>query len=241
MNRVNLNLDLNDISLIKENLLNYNKKIKQNHHDHNEGIIKTVICDKKNVLYILGLFFVYNSMNLAYVSVSLGMISSLDIDPYLMFILNSLFEVLGSWFSIIGECFGRKRSFSLSIFIVGLCSLLVSLLPDDQNDADVKYYLICKVVLSLLSRFMQSTSYNLSLIYCINLFDVKIRSTVVLFLGSCGAITTLVAPQMNMLKSTWKHLPNYVNAGSSFLSCIILSFMPENHKGSFWKMRKQVK
>ncbi|RNA32765.1 organic cation transporter -like [Brachionus plicatilis] len=201
--------------------------------DLDESILRKIFLNKYNVLYIIGLFLVWNSINLQYTTTSLGIISSLEINPYLMFVLNACFELVGAWFSMMGDWIGRKKAFNLSILAIGVGSIVMTFIPEDDTNIDeAKYYLILKAIVSLLSRFMQSASYNLSIIYSVNLFDIKIRSTVLLFLGCAGSISTLIAPQINMLKSTWKNLPYYANAATSFGSGLIIFFMPEGYKKS---------
>lgn len=211
--------------LLKQNSINSNQS-----DDIEDSIFRKIFLNKYNVFYIIGLFLIWNSINLQYVTTSLGIISSLELNPYILFVLNACFELVGAWFSMLGDWIGRKKAFNLSILIIGLSSIMMTFIPeDDENIDEFKYFLFLKVSASLLSRFMQSASYNLSIIYSVNLFDIKIRSTVLLFLGCAGSISTLIAPQINMLKTTWKHLPYYVNAVSSFVSCAIIFFLPEGY------------
>lgn len=72
-------------------------------------VFKGILCSKNNLLKLAGLFIIWNSLNLNYVGVSLGIISTLPINPYLMFLLSAIFELIGAWASFIGDKIGRKK------------------------------------------------------------------------------------------------------------------------------------
>jgi hypothetical protein len=91
------NLDLNQDNMSQEK--------KESSIDN----FKEIIFPFKNMLKLAGLFFVYCSVNLNYFSVAIGVTTVLKINPYLMYLLSSLFEFIGVVLCHLNDRIGRRK------------------------------------------------------------------------------------------------------------------------------------
>ena len=77
---------------------------------------------------------------------------------------------------------------------------------------------------------MMSAAFNTVYTFTAELYETKVRSTVVLFLNCFGCIGTLLSPQINLLRQTvWRPLPYVIYSAFTFLGCVILCFLPETY------------
>lgn len=185
----------------------------------------------RNLIKLVVLFVIWNSINLNYSGVALGIISALDVNPFIMFMLSAIFEAIGLLTCLANNRLGRRRALFIQLFLVSICSILVSFLPDEIEfvQADVLTYV--KVGLALIGRGLISGSYNTIYIFASELYEVKVRSTAILFLSSGGCFSTLIAPQINMLRVlVWRPLPYIIFGASTFVSSIIIFILPETYQ-----------
>lgn len=184
-----------------------------------------------NFFKLAVLFFIWNSINLNYSGVALGIISALDVNPFFMFFLSAIFEALGILTCLANDRIGRKRALFIQLFLVSICSFLISLLPDKLSFVHTDILTYIKVGLALIGRCLISGSYNTVYIFASELYEVKVRSTAILFLSSSGCLSTLIAPQINMLRVfVWRPLPYIIFGASTFISSLLIYILPETYR-----------
>ena len=116
--------------------------------------------------------------------------------------------------------------------LLSICSLFVALLPDDQ-DAGTYTLLIIKTIFTLLARIFISAGYNTLMIYTAELYEVKIRNSILAFLICSGNLLSLVSPQINMMQElVWAPIPYLVYTGCAIISLSIVLFLPETYNVS---------
>ena len=108
--------------------------------------------------------------------------------------------------------------------LLSFFSLCVAFLPETQL-----FTLIAKTLCTLFARIFISASYNILLIYTAELYEVKIRNTILAFLTCLGCLASLISPQINLLQDVWRPIPYLIYSGCSVLSLFILSFLPETY------------
>ena len=195
--------------------------------NQDDSIWAMMLCPAANFFKFVSLLFIFNVVSLNYIGITMGLTSLLQIDPYLTFILSAIFELAGISICFVNDRIGRKRALFTYMFLMSVSSVIVAFLPDD---AHLSPLLVIKTIIFLVARTMLSASYNTLFVFTAEFFDVKIRNTAITILGSFGFIFSLISPQINMLKSmVWAPLPFLIYATTGFLSCLILSFLPETY------------
>lgn len=209
------------------------------HHNHYHGIENendhvttcSLFWPLRNFVKLAGLFIIWNAINLNYSGVALGIISALDVNPFIMFFLASVFEALGLLTCLANDRLGRRLTIFLQLFLVSICSILISFLPDESRLINAEMLILVKAFLALIGRGLISGSYNTIYIFASELFEVRIRSTAILFLSSGGCLSTLLAPQINMLRVfVWRPLPYVIYGSTTFLASLIVFILPETYR-----------
>ena len=75
----------------------------------NNEIFTKLFCSFKSVIKLLGLSFVFGSVSLNYFAVAIGVTTVLQINPYLMYLLSSLFEFAGLTLCHLNDVIGRRK------------------------------------------------------------------------------------------------------------------------------------
>jgi len=128
------------------------------------------------------------------------------------------------------DLFGRKRALLLQILIMSGSLLLNGFLPDDSHGTS---FVILKIALFLIAKLMVAAAFNTVIIFNAELYEVKVRNTAITVNGSLGFLGSLLAPQINQLKTlVWQPLPYIIYASAGFVSCSILIFLPETYKNT---------
>lgn len=178
-----------------------------------------------NYLKLLALFVVYNVITLIYVGVTVGITSLSDINPYSMFLFSSIFEFIGIVICHINNYIGRKRAFLLFTSLLSICALFVALLP-----SDIYAILILKTIFTLIARIFISAGYNTLMCYTAELYEVKIRNTILAFLMCAGCLLSLISPQINLMEEqVWESIPYLIYSACALLSTFIVFFLPETY------------
>lgn len=87
---------------------------------------------------------------------------------------------------------------------------------------------ISLMVFALIGKCAVSGAYNISYIYTSELYPIKTRNTAVLFLTCFGGVSSLVAPQINLLKTlVWNPLPYIIYSVCALLGCGCVYFLKE--------------
>jgi MFS family permease len=145
----------------------------------------------------------------------------LGTNPFLVFLLSSIFEVFGTVICTINDRIGHKKILMIYLVLSAFGLFSFSIIPEKSNLFSEKFLLLLRLGLILLSRAVTQSSYITSFTLTAELFETKNRTTAMLFLNSAGSILSLIAPQMNLLGNLyWKPLPYLIYSLSSILACI---------------------
>ena len=167
-------------------------------------------------------------------------ITSLDqeFNPYLIFLISAIAELIGYSCCNFNDKIGRKRGFMLFLFLSSALCLLVALISSIQtplllsatlpsNETSMTSMQILKIVFALIGKAMVSAAFNSCYVYNSMLYPSKVRSSALLFTSNLGAVGSYISPQINLLKSVWEPLPYFVFGSSSFLSAVFVFIMPD--------------
>ncbi len=68
------------------------------------------------------------------------------------------------------------------------------------------------------------------MIYGAELYEVKIRNSILAFLICTGNLLSLISPQVNLLQElVWEPIPYLVYSACGFISASIIFFLPETY------------
>ncbi len=196
--------------------------------DLNIGLFKDIFVPRHNFIKTSLLFYVWIALMLLYYGISLGVTSLDSVDPYLMYFLSTFAELVGYFCCYLNDIFGRKRTLSSFFFITAIVYALNAYLTLNETE-EFSPKAIFLLVLSLLGKCAISGAYNLIYIYTSELYPAAMRNTALIFLVCFGGTSSLVAPQINLLKSLiWNPLPYIVYSIFSLLSCLCIWYLPES-------------
>ena len=192
-------------------------------------LLKSIFSPKKNLIKTSLLFYVWISLMLLYYGISLGVTNVDLVDPYLMYFLSAFAELLGYVSCYLNDFTGRKNTLTGYFVITGVVYCVIAYLSlDDTGHFCSKAVVL--LVLSLCGKCAISGAYNLIYIYTSELYPASERNTVLLFLVCFGGTSSMVSPQINMLKSLfWNPLPYVVYSICSFITCVCIWFLPDTY------------
>jgi OCT family organic cation transporter-like MFS transporter 4/5 len=203
--------------------------------------IKMLFIPRNHLVKTSLLFYVWLALMLLYYGISLGVTTVEFVDPYLMYLLSCGAELLGYVCCYLNDVFGLKKTISSFFLITALVyaimvyvslsiepSLEESSSSSSSASSSFSYKSIIVILLVLTGKCAVSTSYNLAYIYTSELYPTELRNTALLFQISFSSISSLIAPQINMLKSLiWRPFPYLIYSVCALLSCVCIWFLPE--------------
>ena len=191
------------------------------------SLLKSIFTPSSNLIKTVLLLFIWIFLILLYYGISLGVTEVDGVDPYLMYFLSTLAELVGYICCYINDIIGRKRTLSVFFIITALVYALMAYLSVGTTSYSSNKTIIL-LVLALIGKCAISGAYNLIYIYTSELYSSSTRNTVLLLLVCFGGTSSMVAPQINMLKSLmWNPLPYLIYSVFSFLTCICIWFLPD--------------
>ncbi len=221
-----------DFSQYIENLNENNISNEKGRSDTNSNlttkqIFKTIFFPKANFMNIYLLIYIWIAISLLYFGVSMG-ITSIDFsDPYLIFLVSSIVEIIGLSLCYLNDKFGRKKALFAYLITASITCSVVAVIPSYANG---KWAFFGKMSLALIGKCMVSAAFNTCYMFTVELYDTSVRNTVILFLTCIGGVGSLISPQINLLRSVvWEPLPYIIFGASSFLACFALLLLPETH------------
>lgn len=201
------------------------------------SLLLEILYPSKTLIKTSLLFYVWTSLLLLYYGISLGVTSVESGSPYLMYLLSSIAEIVGYVFCYLNDVFGRKKTiigfFFTTTFMYALMAILSESKFGDHTSIPLggHYFTLKNIVLmclSLIGKCAISGAYNISYIYTSELYPTSTRNTAVLFLTCFGSISSLISPQINMLKSlVWNPLPYIIYSICALISCLCVLKLPE--------------
>jgi OCT family organic cation transporter-like MFS transporter 4/5 len=156
-------------------------------------IFKTIFCPKTNFMNIYLLIYIWIAITLLYFGVSLGITSIELSDPYLIFLISSIAEIIGLSLCYLNDKLGRKKALFAYLFTASLTCSLVAAIPQQLNsDSVVTWKFLLKMTLALIGKCMVSAAFNTCYMFTAELYETSVRNTVILFLTCIGGIGSLI-------------------------------------------------
>jgi MFS family permease len=192
-------------------------------------IFRHIFCVRASIKKIYLLIYIWVAISLLYFGVSLGITSVDFIDPYLIYLISSIFEVIGLSLCYLNDRIGRKKALLIYLVIASLTCCLVAVIPKDKYvQFQITFKIVVKMALALIGKCMVSAAFNTCNMFTFEQYDTNVRNTVILFLTCIGNIGSLISPHINSLRNlVWQPLPYIIFSASSFLACFCILFLPE--------------
>ena len=214
------------------NIIKTNKNNDHVSNKNNTGNTFFKIFYPKNVFIKTAiLIYVWFALNLLYYGISLGITSINAINPYYMFFLSCVSEVIGVVLCHFNDIYGRKKTFSAFLVISGVTCLIVALIPHDfelTTSHTMSLSELFIVIFAIIGKGAISGAYNIIYIYTSELYSTNVRNTALLFLVCIGSVGSLIAPQINYMRSiAWNQLPYVIFCANAIIACICVIFLPE--------------
>lgn len=239
MNKYNGNQgEITEETLLTE--LGINKKemecLKENHHT--EVTVKTgnsawyfLSHPYRNLVKFLLMAYVWVAVSLVYFGVSLGITSiSSNLNPYVMYLLSSLAEMVGYTGGILGSKYSRNKILKVCLTLAGICCIVVAFIPVTSNSI-TSWNSILIMLCVFIGKAMSATAFNLIYIYTNQLYPTFVRNTIVSYTASAGRFGSIISPLINLLGTTvWKPLPYLIFSSASFIAAGCLFFIPDASK-----------
>jgi OCT family organic cation transporter-like MFS transporter 4/5 len=204
--------------------------------ESNEGIsMKTVLIEiftpRKVLFKTLLIVYIWFASILLYFGISLG-ISGIDsVNPYVLYIFQSLAEVAGYWLCLLNDKFGKRRMNIIYLILSASVCLIVSLVPRNKDfDDEAKVLQDAVLIISLISigKFTVSASFNTLFVYTTELYDTRVRNFALVMCSCVGRLGSLISPQINFLGTiVWKTLPFLIFSISAFIAAVFNFILPE--------------
>lgn len=195
----------------------------------NSDTLRAIFYPRNNFIKTILLVYIWNSLMLLYYGTSLGITAINVINPYLMFLLSCVAEIIGCMICHVNDIFGRRKTFSGFLIVSSVMYFLVALIPHDETEhSTITMQELFIVSFALVGKAMISGAYNISYIFTSELYETQVRNTALLFLICVGGIGSFVAPQINWLRTAvFKPLPYIIYCINAFLSCLFVLLLPE--------------
>ncbi len=175
---------------------------------------------KENFMKDSLLVYIWMAVMLLYYGISLGVTSIYSADPYLVFFLSTLAELVGYTCSYLSDCLGRKQTIFLFFLLASLDLALMAFLTSAPTPS------LVLLALTLLAKCAVSGAENLINVYTSEMYSVSTRNTMLLLLACSSDVATMAAPQINMLQSlVWSPLPHIVYSCVAMGACVCLWFL----------------
>jgi hypothetical protein len=196
---------------------------------------------RKTCFKTLILVYIWAALMLLYYGISLGVTSVDLVNPYLMYFLSCIAELVGYLFCYLNDILGRKKTLIGFFFTTTIMYALIAFLSEYDDETQISssssssatvYLFSSKVILlmffALVGKCAVSGAYNISYIYTSELYPTSTRNTAVLFLNCLGSISSLIAPQINLLKTlVWRPAPYIIYSICALLGCVGVWKLPE--------------
>lgn len=195
------------------------------------SILHDLFRPRKNCFKTSLLAYIWAALMLLYYGISLGVTSVELVNPYLMYFLSSIAEFIGYIFCYLNDILGRKKTLILFFLTTTLIYGSIALLSNGTADEDETFFspkAISLMLLALVGKCAVSGAYNISYIYTSELHPTYTRNTALLFLNCVGSVSSLIAPQINLLKNLLaRPAPYIVYSICALFGCVCVWILPE--------------
>ena len=194
-----------------------------------------ILTPKKMLLKTCLTGYVWFVSHLLYFGIALGISSVEGVNPYILYVFQSVAEAIGVWICMLNNRFGIRKMNIFYLLSAAIVCLIYSLLPRNKvldNDKKVLQDAILVISLISIGKCMVSASFNTLYVYTTELYDTNVRNFALLFCTCVGSIGSLIAPQINLLAhAVWKPLPFLIFSLSAFLGSLSVFILPEANLG----------
>jgi OCT family organic cation transporter-like MFS transporter 4/5 len=175
------------------------------------------------------LLYVWFALMLLYYGISLGVIEDTHlIDPYLMFLLSAVAELVGYAICYVNDVLGRRVTLGGFLVVTTVVYALLAFLNHENTNGSMTGKVLALILLALVGKCAVSGAYNIAYIYTAELYVTATRNTALILLTCVGSSSSLLAPHIDKLRThLWYPLPNLVYSGCALLAALSLSFLPE--------------
>jgi OCT family organic cation transporter-like MFS transporter 4/5 len=157
------------------------------------------------------------------------------LNPYLMFILSSIAEIVGYTACHMNDRFGRKKMFIVFLALSSMVCLAVAIVPIKETSRSLAWNSILVLVMASFGKASVSAAYSSLFIYTCQLFPTKLRNTLLLFVSSVGRLGSIVSPTINLLSTlVWKPMPYFIFSSGSFLACIFVFILTDPANSNYF-------
>jgi len=220
------------------NLLSTEEKITQTETEkESQSLFSYLINPIFNSIKTFILTYIWIALSMIYYGVSLGITSiSSDFDPYVMYFLSSIAEIVGYAACHLNDKFSRKKVLIGFLGSASLMCLMVALVPSNPESGNKSLTLnsVLIMVFASIGKAMASAAFNSGYVFTTKQYPTNVRNTLVALVSSIGRIGSLVSPQINLLRTlVWAPLPYYVFSAISFIACLLTMFLPDTSSLNF--------
>ena len=196
-----------------------------------KNVLVEIFREKKTLFKTILTSYLWLASSLLYYGISLGITGVDSVNPYVLYVFQSIAELIGYWICLLNDKFGRRRTNIFYLLIAAIVCLIVSLIPrnkDFNDDKKVLEDVVLIISLISLGKCMISASFNTLYIYTSELYPTNVRNFALLFCSCVGRIGSLISPQINLLGDVvWKPLPFLIFSISAFVAAIFGFILPE--------------
>jgi MFS family permease len=196
-----------------------------------KSMLVGIFTPKKIFLKTVLTSYVWFATSLLYYGQSLGITGIDSVNPYVLYVCQSIAELIGYWICLFNDKFGRRKTNIFYLFVSAVMCLIVSLVPrnNDLNDEN-KVLRDAIMIISLISigKCMISAAFNTLYIYSSELYPTSVRNFALLFVACMGRMGSLLSPQINLLGDVlWKPLPYLIFSIAAFFASFVVFILPE--------------
>jgi MFS family permease len=158
-----------------------------------------------------------------------------DVNPYSLYLLSSIAELIGTALGHFNDKFKRKQILIVFLLSASLVCLIVAIIPlSSISSRKLQWSLIIRILFALIGKILMTASINSCYVFNSIVFPDKIRCTVLFLTTSMGTIGFQIAPQINLLENlVWKRLPYVIFSSFTVIASICVFFLPEPNKIHF--------
>ena len=225
MKQSELDAELNNEFMIEDS---FDELTSKHSPKKNIIILKKFCLPISNIFKLVTLIIFFNFLSIIFFGVSLSMIQVVPINSYVMFLLTSLFGMIGTTICSINPRIGFRKALLIYLITFFISSNLVAYLPENFDGQNVNSLILFKGFMALFSKCLASAAYSTAIVYISELLDLKIRFKGMLIFNCVGCLASLATPQINVLRLfVWKPLPYTIYSISSLICILIVYLLPE--------------
>lgn len=186
---------------------------------------------RKNLYQTLLLCYVWIVLSMTYFGVSIGITSIGDnINPYVMYILSCIAELVGYSACFLGDKYSRKKCLMSFVTLAGIVCFFSTLIPNEIEN-EITWRSILIIISASIGKAFISAAYSSIYIYTIRMFPTNVRNTLFGICSSSGRIGSIIAPHINTLRFlVGRPVPYLIFSFNALIACLILRILPDPSK-----------